>query len=157
MNIFVSNPCPRRSARFLDDKRVVKMVLETAQLLSGALNILSDTQVAPYKTTHQNHPCAIWCRQSKENWMWLYEHGIALGVEYTRRYGKSHKSAEVIRSLLHLVQTVSFPSSGLQPFVDCTDVKLPGDVCNNYRVYLHAKWRCDNRRPTWYKKPGPSA
>jgi hypothetical protein len=39
MNIFVTSDCPKLSAQALDNKRVVKMVLETAQLLSTAIFI----------------------------------------------------------------------------------------------------------------------
>ena len=37
MNIFALDPCPVKSAQYLDDKRVIKMILESAQLISTAI------------------------------------------------------------------------------------------------------------------------
>ena len=65
MNIFVLDNDPFKAAEYQCDKHVVKMVLETAQLLCSA------HETAPYKRTHYNHPCAIWTRSSLSNYMWL--------------------------------------------------------------------------------------
>ena len=66
MNIFVSSFDAREAAKALDDKRLIKMVLETAQILSTNIN-LAGLRQGPYKTTHQNHPAVVWCRQSHAN------------------------------------------------------------------------------------------
>lgn len=106
MNIFYLSHCPSRSAKYQYNKHVVKMVLETAQLLATAHHQLGeqygyDTSYVPYKQTHKNHPSAIWVRQSFENYMWAYEHMIALGKEYTRRYGKTHLTIEKCRDVFY--------------------------------------------------------
>ena len=98
MNIFVTDPDPVISAQTLCDKHVVKMVLESAQMLSTAWRDFStkysdDNEL--YKTAHLNHPCSIWVRQARENYKWLYRHFVALCDEYTHRYGKSHASARL--------------------------------------------------------------
>ena len=106
MNIFVTDPDPVISAQTLCDKHVVKMVLESAQMLSTAWrepNDLRSTEFSSkyadehelYKTAHPNHPCSIWVRQARENYKWLYRHFVALCDEYTHRYGKSHASARL--------------------------------------------------------------
>jgi hypothetical protein len=61
MNIFVTSTCPKISAQALDNKRVVKMVLETAQLLSTPIFINnSDIKYDNiYKPTHVKHLCTI--------------------------------------------------------------------------------------------------
>ena len=82
MNIFVTNTCPIKSAIILDDKRLIKMVLETTQLLSTTLSILG-SEKAPYKPTHKNHPCSVWVRESLDNFLWCVEYGLALCDEYT--------------------------------------------------------------------------
>jgi len=65
MNLFVPSPEIRPSVEALDDKRVVKMVLETAQLLSTAIRILDPETTLPiYKMTHKNHPVSVWVRSS---------------------------------------------------------------------------------------------
>ena len=46
----------------------------------------------PYKKAHVNHPSTIWVRENSLHYDWLYEHMMALGDEYTRRYGKTHLS-----------------------------------------------------------------
>ena len=110
MNIFYLDQDPRQCAEWMVDKHVVKMILETAQLLSTAhrvldgqlvevsffvdgldrrvkkkkLWLLEDTRnEVLYNATHMNHPSAIWARQSVENYNWLVEHLFALGDEYT--------------------------------------------------------------------------
>ena len=68
MNIFVTNDCPIISAQALDNKRVVKMVLETAQLLSTAIFINSNVAYDNiYKATHIKHPCTIWAASTIGN------------------------------------------------------------------------------------------
>jgi hypothetical protein len=79
------------------DKHVVKMILETCQLLCTAIWLSG--KEAPLKKTHVNHPSAIWCRQNKENWIWLKHLGLALCKEYTYRYEKIHKLQDTIENL----------------------------------------------------------
>ena len=105
MNIFVLDYNPTRAAKMQCDKHVVKMALETAQLLCTAF----PGGTAPYKLTHFNHPCAIWCRESLKNYNWLIDHGIALCDEYQHRYGKTHKSKEVILWCKRNRKKVKFP------------------------------------------------
>jgi len=94
MNIFYLDKDPVKAAKMQYNKHVVKMILESAQMLCTAHHVL-DNRIRllddiPYKITHVNHPSTIWCRQSIPNYMWLYNHMIALGKEYTKRYGKNH-------------------------------------------------------------------
>jgi hypothetical protein len=94
MNIFFLDFDARRAAEAHCDKHVVKMILETAQLLYCA-HWLTDPDVLPptaYRKTHGNHPCAIWTRESLSNYMWLCELGLALCAEFTFRYGGVHKT-----------------------------------------------------------------
>lgn len=84
------------------DRHVVKMILEISQLLCTALWLAPDfdpENPPPYKKTHENHPSAIWTRASKANWKWLKKLGLALCEEYTYRYGKVHKTEEVLRKI----------------------------------------------------------
>ena len=95
MNIFFLDESPYTSARMMTDKHVVKMVLESAQLLSTAHHVLDDDTPYKdilYKKTHVNHPSAIWTRESRDNYIWLYKHFVALAQEYTHRFGKIHKT-----------------------------------------------------------------
>ena len=96
MNIFILDTNPRKCAEYHNDKHVVKMILETAQLLCGVHWITQSTYEIPYKLSHKNHPCSIWARECIENYNWLCELGIELCEEYTYRYGKRHKSQDII-------------------------------------------------------------
>ena len=92
MNIFYLDKDPYKAAELQYNKHVVKMILESAQMLCTAhhhYNIFTDV---PYKKAHYNHPSTIWCRQNKNQYRWLYNHMIALGQEYTARYNKEHMS-----------------------------------------------------------------
>ena len=93
MNIFYLHKDPVKAAQLQYNKHVVKMILESAQMLCTAHHCImgSDANV-PYKSAHKNHPSTIWARQSAQNYAWLYHHMMALGAEYTKRYGKKHLS-----------------------------------------------------------------
>lgn len=92
MNIFVLDRNPIIAAQLHLDKHVVKMPLETAQMLSSING-------GPYKITHKNHPCTVWARQTKGNYNWLVQLGFALCNEYSFRYSKRHKCRDVIDRL----------------------------------------------------------
>jgi len=151
MNIFVLHPNPRKAARMQCDKHVVKMVLETTQILSTVMH-LSGVK-GPYKATHSGHPCTLWVLQSRANWAWLRAHGLSLAKEYSWRYGRRHSCHSV---LLHQIpeKLSSLPDVPLTPFVNCTPYKdLP--VISAYRKYYlvdkasFATWKHDNM-PKWF-------
>jgi hypothetical protein len=99
MNIFAVSSDPEKCARALDDSRLGKMILETAQVLCTVVNLEAGSQVAPYKNAHVHHPAVIWARGKKRNWSWLWRLGIAYGMEYIHRFGKKHASSLVIEGL----------------------------------------------------------
>ena len=165
MNIFVTDPDPVISAQTLCDKHVVKMVLESAQMLSTAWREYSSEYADEhelYKTAHLNHPCSIWVRLARENYRWLYKHFVALCEEYTHRYEKSHASARLKGPLMWAPFT---PRSGLakieEPYgfvLAMPDEYKSDDVFDSYQKYLinekqhFAKWEKDpSRKPTWWR------
>jgi hypothetical protein len=155
MNIFVLDLDPVKAAEYQCDKHVVKMILETAQLLSSAHHVLNSPHKDRfYKLTHKNHPCAVWTRESASNYGWLYNHFIALCAEYTKRYGKCHKTDRekgfVLAILPHLIE-----SKAMTPFPLCMpDQYKTDDVVESYRNYYKgekayfAKWK--NGSPSWW-------
>jgi len=152
MNIFVTDPCPLRSARYLDTLRVNKMILESAQLLCGALHHYGVE--APYKPTHMQHPAAIWTRFSRENYIWLWEHYVALLNELYSRRGTIHKSGEFKVWLRD--QAKHIPSRGLSDHANCAASEKLGIsykhldcVYDAYKLYLNDKWELDKKEPTW--------
>ena len=93
MNIFFLSLDPDEAARFHCDKHVVKMILESAQLLYTAHWVYgSPLPEGAYRKTHPNHPLSRWIRESLANYAWLCRLGLALCSEYTYRYGKVHKT-----------------------------------------------------------------
>ena len=106
MNIFVTDRCPIQSARNLPDKHIVKMPLETCQMLSiiysdwyYGVGKLYKSDGTPYRTAHgafRKHPCTMWAAATPYNLAWLIRHGYALCHEYNLRYGKVHTCLDVI-------------------------------------------------------------
>jgi hypothetical protein len=103
MNIFYLDKCPKKAAQLQYNKHVVKMILESAQMLCTAHHCYGDKEQVenvPYKQAHLNHPSTMWTRRSKSTYMWLYDHMMALGDEYTKRYGKTHLSITKCKDFL---------------------------------------------------------
>ena len=153
MNIFALDQNPRKCAEYHNDKHVVKMILETAQLLCGTHWI--EGNQAPYKLSHKNHPSAIWTRECIENYSWLCELGIELSKEYTHRYNKKHKSQDIIewcqdnKPNLKINKTIT-PFALAMP-LHC---KL-NDPVESYREYYRtekktlANWK-NRQMPEWF-------
>ena len=157
MNIFVLNEDPVLAARDQCNKHVVKMILESAQLLVTAFPV----GATPYKHTHVNHPCGVWTRQSLSNYKWLLVHAIELCQEYTRRYGKHHKTEDVILNLLDAEPDL--PDIGLTPFARAIKEPWKGyslvhgmDIVEAYRYYYKqdkarfARWSPRAQAPSWW-------
>lgn len=139
MNIFVLDTNPDVCAEMHCDKHVVKMILESAQLLSGAVNLAVDHQLEGlYKTTHKNHPCSIWTRQTRENFLWLVDLGLSLCAEYTFRYGKDHKSRPIIEQAFYYSDLL--PSSVQTPFAQAMPEQYRAeDAVTAYRNYYRTE------------------
>ena len=90
MNIFYLHEDPKLAASYVYDKHKVKMILESAQMLCTAHHVYGNGYNVPYKQAHLNHPSTIWTRENTHHYYWLYLHMLALGDEYTKRYGKHH-------------------------------------------------------------------
>ena len=173
MNIFVINIDPFVAAKNLCDAHVVKMIVETCQLLStqDRINGLAENR---YKSTHTNHPCRK-CLDNKFNYIWLQYHLYGLLKEYTYRYGKIHKCQEMydkywkrsddkdlyerkgitfIENYAELVDCTSFPQCMPQDIqINSKDIF---DVVKAYRNYYKLKtktikrWKYTKRnRPQW--------
>ena len=141
MNIFYLSTDPEKAAKYMYNKHVVKMILESAQLLCTA-HVISDGENAdvPYKVTHKNHPSAIWARESTSNYKWLYDHMIALGEEYTRRYGKKHLTILKCSGVLSKTPA-NVTKTELTPMPQCMpdQYKVPGNSVEAYWNYYEAE------------------
>jgi hypothetical protein len=157
MNIFFLDEDPTMSAQYHVDKHVVKMILETAQLLCGVHHATApDNTYVPYKLSHKNHPCSIWARTSLSNYLYLCELGLELCKEYTYRYGKRHKSQDVIEWCL--INKPNVPDVEFtEPAKAMPDEYKVGDVVQSYRNYYmgaksgFATWK-NRQKPFWFEE-----
>lgn len=159
MNIFAVSKHPRKCARALDDVRLRKMILETAQMLCTAINLKAGEQVTRYKNSHPHNPLTKWA-MSPVNWDWLYHLGAAMGDEYEHRFGKRHASQDVIDELGDSrLWSGKFPESFINAAANDKhgiSFKHIPDVHKAYRQYLVARWTLtDTRVPTWTKRSPP--
>jgi len=116
MNIFYLDRDPEIAAQMMCDKHVVKMILESAQMLCTAHRVLDGDEYAEkmglYKLAHKNHPSTIWVRSSFYNYRWLFKHYDALMEEYTYRYGKIHATSRLRDALLRPPRNISLSAKG---------------------------------------------
>ena len=132
MNIFYLHPDPQTCATYHVDKHVVKMILETAQLLCTAH--WETGGEAPYRSTHKNHPSAIWARKNINNYKWLCQLGLELCKEYTHRYGKTHKTQQHLEWLDKNPPTLS-EGNMEPPTLAMPDVFKCKTVLESYQKY----------------------
>jgi hypothetical protein len=164
MNIFFLDYDVEKCAQYHVDKHVVKMILETAQLLCGVhhMSLLqpyklpTSTLEVPYKLSHKNHPCSIWARESLTNYLYLCELGLELSKEYTYRYGKRHKSQDVIEWCVTNLPNI--PDIGFTtPAKAMPDEYKVECVVESYRNYYIgeksdlAVWK-NRKKPDWFEK-----
>ena len=126
MNIFVTDSCPVQSARNLPDKHIVKMPLETCQMLAiiysdwyYGVGKLYKQDGTPYRTSHgafRNHPCTQWAAANQNNLAWLILHGVALCDEYHQRFlPKVHTCYDVLCQAQRI-------------WYNCFDYEIVGDL-----------------------------
>ena len=183
MNIFVIDKDPVVAAQMQCDAHVVKMITESAQMLSTCHRMLdgkltrrpsvSGKRMVPYydlyegaddleaelmycRAVHFNHPCNKWLRRSSTNYRWLWEHMKALCNEYTYRYGKYHKYET---PLLWALQSTprNIPDRELTPFElamkNFPECIFPGEPVKSYRAFYQTKQH--QFKMVWTKRPVP--
>lgn len=183
MNIFALSKNPEIAALYHADKHVVKMILEYAQLLSTAHRLLDGVQYTDvssgrnikrwrlcddreqtlYKATHVNHPCAVWARETSDNYKWLYELFYHTCKEYTHRYGKVHLTeSKLLYTLKDLPDSIPIAGMTLFPLAMPDNLREEVhslyDCVNVYRKYYHYKrdvsgiqmhWSSPRTTPSW--------
>lgn len=163
MNIFMSSECPIESANNLDSKRINKMLLESCQMLSTAVNECGGK--APYKSTHKNHPSNVWVRQAKKNYSWLWSHAQQLTHIYTLETGKTHKCESILLELAKPEHYILIPDNDAEmtALPNCAANQSKGisfkhitDTFEAYRLYLVARWNTDTLKPKWKNRPTPT-
>jgi hypothetical protein len=147
MNIFYLHKDARISAQAMSDKHVVKMIVETAQLLSTAHHVLDGVNVLAkpiYKPTHHNHPSAVWVRETIGNYLWARNHLWALLDEYALRYNKKpsdHATYKVAMGLKYPPMNIKNDFNMTPMRIAITDVRhhVKDDAIASYRKYYVAE------------------
>jgi len=177
LNIFVLSKDPIKAAQLQCDKHVVKMIVESAQMLSTAHRLLDGTmELRPsksgkrmvkyfklpdsreeifYKNVHETHPCTFWTMQSNNNYNWHYVHFVALCEEYTYRYGKVHGTDTKLREIL-ATPPRNIPVGYLtqQPLAMKSNPEcMFEDVVKSYRAFYQTKQ--DRFKMAWTHRPVP--
>ena len=156
MNIFYLDKDPVKAAKYQYNKHVVKMILESAQMLCTAHHLLDpcNSDDIPYKVAHKNHPSTIWVRYSAPHYLWLYHHMIALGEEYTKRYGKKHLTITKCKDVLARYPGGIFNVGFSEPPQCMPDeYKVEGDSIQAYwNYYIGDKWKVANKNEKIYEQ-----
>jgi hypothetical protein len=172
MNIFYLDRDVKTCATYHNDKHVVKMILEYAQLLSTAHRMLDGDEYIDassgrrikrwrlknesmenilYKASHINHPSAIWVRQSNNNYNWLMSLLQDLLQEYTYRYGKIHATDRLVYWLRKPPANIPV-GYFTQPTPAMPDeYKVPDSIQSYRNYYIGAK----KTMARWKKRPIP--
>jgi hypothetical protein len=159
MNIFILDKDISTCAQYHCDQHVVKMILESVQIMCTALNKKGFS--TPYKSTHVKHPCVLWAEESYSNFLWLNDLALALNDEYRFRFEKNtnHSSIAVLTEIAHF----SYKDIGLTEFAQAMPekYKVPGDAVAAYRKFYigeklrFAKWT-KRAVPFWIPKDEPT-
>ena len=149
MNIFVLDNEIEKCAEYHCDKHVIKMILESAQMMSAVVRLQGHD--IGYKLTHKNHPCTIWARKSLSNYLWLSKLVERLNAEYRYRYNKdvNHKSYDMVKTL----PIPKLPVIGLTPFAQA----MPDQYRNKNAVKAYRDYYINEKSSflTWTKRKTP--
>jgi hypothetical protein len=179
MNLFILDKDPVKAAQLQCDKHVVKMIVESAQMLSTVHRMLDGKEERRpsksgktmsrywslpdsresilYKAVHMHHPCTVWTAQSNNNYNWHWVHFAALCDEYHYRYGKVHSTDKLLREALkELPRNIPIGNLTSQPLAmksnpECIDYS---DVVGSYRKFYQTKQA--RFKMVWSKRDVPS-
>ena len=177
MNIFILDQNPIKAAQLQCDKHVVKMIVESGQMLSTVHRMVdgkmerrpsksgsmlqyykhpnAHLERTLYKACHFNHPSTVWTRESIQNYIWHYDHFYALCHEYTYRYGKIHATQTKLEEALSIPPT-NIPHIGLTPFklaMAAFPQCIVEDPVQSYRNFYQTKQ--ERFKMVWTDRPVP--
>ena len=160
MNIFFLDKTPSFSAQYLCDKHIPKMLLESAQMLSTAVQQYTDTpEGILYKSAYPNHPMTKWVGENKANFKWALDNALWINNEYEYRFKKNHKSYRVIKNIIDFELMAHIPDGDMTTPPQCMpdEYKLRSDLyVSAYRDYYKgekeyfAKWEKGRSQPKWW-------
>ena len=153
MNIFYLSDSYSTAAKYHCDKHVVKMILETAQILCTVRHEKGSTLTPSYRSTHKKHPSVLWVMENISHYEWLCNLGLALCEEYTSRYNKVHKSEQIIKECIY--DPPNIENGSFSPPPQCMPEQYHcNDTVEAYRKYYvgekrdFCKWK--TQTPEWF-------
>ena len=161
MNIFFLDKTPHRSALYLCDKHVPKMLLESSQMLSTAIQRHTGELDYLYKSAYPKHPMTIWVGDNRDNFTWALENAVWISQEYCTRFKKLHKSSKIINTIYDKRYMDFIPKGDMTTPPQCMpdEYKLRSDLyVNAYRDYYKgekeyfAKWEKGRNQPEWWSQ-----
>lgn len=179
MNIFYLDKDIKKSVQYHCDKHVVKMVIESIQLLATAYytqfgfisydnlekqdlkmmkeDVFKDFPRNPnYRISHVHHPSSKWVSSSIKNWNWLLEFGLELSKEYTRRYNREHATHKCYIWMKNNPPKFLQNTPWTHPPLCMPDIYKSEDYVKSYRLYYFkekshfAVWNKLNNKPQWF-------
>ena len=158
MNIFFLDETPEKSAKFLCDKHVPKMLLESAQMLSTAVQKYTDRIEELYKPAYPNHPMTKWVGFNRDCFRWALENAVFISQEYCKRFKKLHKSSKIINTIYDNSYIDDIPDGFFKEPPQCMpDEYKDKDYVVAYRKYYmgakayFAKWERGVSAPEWWR------
>jgi hypothetical protein len=178
LNLFILDTDPVKAAQLQCDKHASKMVVESGQMLSTVHRILDGSlekrssksgktnvkywklpdsrESVLYKAVHMAHPCTVWTMKTKSNYMWHYEHFVALANEFTYRYNKQHKTYTDLADILKSPPK-NIPNGPLTlwplAMKSNPECMFPEDPVKSYRMFYQTKQ--DRFKMVWKNRPVP--
>lgn len=156
MQLFFTDPDPVACAKHLDDSRVNKILMESAQIICTVLHGDGHKNL-PMKPTHANHPVTLWVSEKFSHLNWVKEYHIALVNEKLYRTGTSHGCA-LPEQLLNDIRSTKKPEYFIN-YAKRDSLNLDFTWCKDthrgYRLYLSSRWHIAERKPRWTKRNSP--
>ena len=157
MNIFFLDETPYKSAQYLCDKHVPKMLLESCQMLSTAIQNYTDRIEELYKPSYPNHPMTKWVGFNRDCFRWALENADIINQEYSKRFKKIHKSSRIINIIYDNNYLNDIPDGFFkEPPQRMPDKYKDNDYITAYRNYYKgekeyfAKWEKGRQQPEWW-------
>ena len=158
MNIFFLDKSPEKSAQYLCDKHIPKMLLESCQMLSTAVQENAGEQLEDlYKPAYPKHPMTKWVGSTFSNFQWTLENAVFISQEYCKRFKKLHKSSRILNVIYDNQYYKEIPDERFTNPPQCMpDEYKDNNYVTAYRNYYKgekeyfAKWEKGRQQPEWW-------
>jgi len=178
MNIFFLSMNPRRCARMHANIHIVKMIVETAQLLCNVHRRQRELCLAPYigpnkipykesASGHRKLGSMIWVGESHGNYKWAVQLGLELCAEYNQGRGRAagkttqHRTQRVLEWLQRYEPNFKIKRRTpvkLKHLAMPDKFKKASSSIEAYRDYYYSKrktmtmaWDPKKRTPDWWE------